>query len=79
MKSAVVVFPGINRERDMARALKLVSGKEPAMVWHADTALPVGTDLVVIPGGFSYGDYLRADHGRGAGLCAKWRAGARGM
>jgi hypothetical protein len=59
MKAAVVVFPGINRERDMARALRLVSGKEPAMVWHADTALPAGTDLVVIPGGFSYGDYLR--------------------
>jgi phosphoribosylformylglycinamidine synthase I len=59
MKSAVVVFPGINRERDMARTLKLVSGTEPSMVWHADTALPVGTDLVVIPGGFSYGDYLR--------------------
>src|SRR5919197_1870090 len=59
MKSAVVVFPGINRERDMARALKLISGREPAMVWHADTALPAATDLVVIPGGFSYGDYLR--------------------
>ena len=59
MKSAVLVFPGINRERDMARALKLVSGREPAMVWHADTALPAGTDLVVVPGGFSYGDYLR--------------------
>ena len=59
MKSAVVVFPGINRERDMARTLKLVSGVEPAMVWHADTQLPAGTDLVVIPGGFSYGDYLR--------------------
>jgi phosphoribosylformylglycinamidine synthase I len=59
MKSAVVVFPGINRERDMARALKLISGREPAMVWHADTTLPAGTDLVVIPGGFSYGDYLR--------------------
>src|SRR5580692_10373695 len=59
MKSAVIVFPGINRERDMARALKLVSGREPAMLWHADTALPSGTDLVVIPGGFSYGDYLR--------------------
>jgi phosphoribosylformylglycinamidine synthase len=43
----------------MARALKLVSVKEPAMVWHADTTLPAGTDLVVIPGGFSYGDYLR--------------------
>ena len=59
MKSAVIVFPGINRERDMARALKLISGREPSMVWHADTALPDGTDLVVIPGGFSYGDYLR--------------------
>jgi len=59
MKAAVLVFPGINRERDMARTLKLVSGREPAMVWHAETALPAGTDLVVIPGGFSYGDYLR--------------------
>src|SRR3989442_15454815 len=59
MRSAVVVFPGINRERDMARALKLITGRAPAMVWHADTALPKGTDLVVVPGGFSYGDYLR--------------------
>jgi phosphoribosylformylglycinamidine synthase I len=59
MNAAVLVFPGINRERDMARALRLVSGREPAMVWHADTALPAGTDLVVVPGGFSYGDYLR--------------------
>jgi phosphoribosylformylglycinamidine synthase len=59
MQAAVLVFPGINRERDMARALKLISGREPAMVWHADTALPANTDLVVVPGGFSYGDYLR--------------------
>jgi phosphoribosylformylglycinamidine synthase subunit PurQ / glutaminase len=59
MKSAVVVFPGINRERDMARALKLASGNETQMIWHADTALPAGVDLVVVPGGFSYGDYLR--------------------
>ncbi len=59
MQAAVLVFPGINRERDMARTLRLVSGREPAMVWHAEPALPVGTDLVVIPGGFSYGDYLR--------------------
>jgi len=59
MKSAVLVFPGINRERDMARALKLVSGNDAAMVWHAETELPQGTDLVVVPGGFSYGDYLR--------------------
>jgi phosphoribosylformylglycinamidine synthase len=59
MKSAVIVFPGINRERDMARALKLASGREPALVWHAESELPAGTDLVVVPGGFSYGDYLR--------------------
>jgi len=59
MNAAVVVFPGINRERDMARALKFMSGREPAMVWHADRELPKGTDLVVLPGGFSYGDYLR--------------------
>src|SRR5262249_1723433 len=59
MRSAVVVFPGINRERDMARALKLISGPQPALVWHARPALPAGTDLVVVPGGFSYGDYLR--------------------
>jgi len=59
MRSAVLVFPGINRERDMARALRLISGREPAMVWHAEAELPAGTDLVVVPGGFSYGDYLR--------------------
>ena len=43
MRSAVIVFPGINRERDMARTLALVSGRKPAMVWHADTALPADT------------------------------------
>src|SRR5690242_2401584 len=59
MKAAVLVFPGINSEQDMARALALISGRASAMVWHAETALPAGTDLVVIPGGFSYGDYLR--------------------
>lgn len=59
MKSAVLVFPGINRETDMARALTLVTGRAPAMVWYAETSLPAGTDLVVVPGGFSYGDYLR--------------------
>jgi len=59
MKAAVIVFPGINRERDMARTLRLISGREPAMVWHAEHELPAGTDLVVVPGGFSYGDYLR--------------------
>jgi phosphoribosylformylglycinamidine synthase subunit PurQ / glutaminase len=59
MKSAVLVFPCSNRERDVARALRLVCGVEPQMIWHAETSLPEQTDLVVIPGGFSYGDYLR--------------------
>src|SRR5436190_15424431 len=59
MRAAVTVFPGINRERDMARTLRLISGSAPAMVWHTETKLPEGTDLVVLPGGFSYGDYLR--------------------
>ncbi|SEB90767.1 phosphoribosylformylglycinamidine synthase [Rhizobiales bacterium GAS191] len=59
MRAAVIRFPGINRETDAARAIRLVSGREAAMVWHADTELPPGTDLVVLPGGFSYGDYLR--------------------
>jgi len=53
MKSAILVFPGINRERDMARALRLASGHEPAMIWHAETALPKGTDLVVVLSGRS--------------------------
>src|SRR6202008_4525627 len=68
----VLVFPGINRERDMARTLRLISGRQPAMVWHAESELPPGTDLVVIPGGFSYGDYLRcgAIAARGAALAA---------
>ncbi len=58
MKSAVVLFPGINRERDMARALEAVTGHKPAIVWHTETTLPK-VDLVAVPGGFSYGDYLR--------------------
>jgi len=58
MKAAVVVFPGSNRDRDVARALT-AAGAEVAMAWHADQDLPAGTDLVVLPGGFSYGDYLR--------------------
>jgi phosphoribosylformylglycinamidine synthase len=60
MKSAIVVFPGTNRERDMAKALTLVGGTAPTMVWHGDADLPQGLDLVVLPGGFSYGDYLRS-------------------
>ena len=58
MKSAVVVFPGINRERDMMLALESVTGSKPISVWHTETELPP-VDLVVVPGGFSYGDYLR--------------------
>ena len=59
MKAAVILFPGSNREGDVARALRDASGAEPKVVWHAETTLPDGTDLVVLPGGFSYGDYLR--------------------
>ncbi|WP_238254333.1 phosphoribosylformylglycinamidine synthase subunit PurQ, partial [Methylorubrum podarium] len=58
MRAAVVVFPGSNRDGDVARALRR-SGAEVVSVWHADTELPAGTDLAVVPGGFSYGDYLR--------------------
>jgi phosphoribosylformylglycinamidine synthase I len=60
MKSAVIVFPGSNCDRDLAVALKDVSGNAPAMVWHRETALPEGLDLIAVPGGFSYGDYLRS-------------------
>lgn len=60
MKSAVIVFPGSNCDRDLAVALEQVSGVKPAMVWHRETELPAGTDLIAIPGGFSYGDYLRS-------------------
>ena len=59
MKSAVILFPGSNREGDAARALEQATGQKPAIVWHGETALPAGVDLVVLPGGFSYGDYLR--------------------
>ncbi|MDN5926901.1 MAG: phosphoribosylformylglycinamidine synthase subunit PurQ [Hyphomicrobiales bacterium] len=58
MKSAVVLLPGLNRDRDMIAALTKVSGKPPVTVWQTDTEIP-DVDLIVIPGGFSYGDYLR--------------------
>jgi phosphoribosylformylglycinamidine synthase I len=60
MKSAVIVFPGSNCDRDLAVALEMVTGRKPAMVWHKDTELPEGTDFIGVPGGFSYGDYLRS-------------------
>ena len=58
MKSAVIVFPASNCDRDVATALEDITGKKPHMVWHQETELP-DVDLVVLPGGFSYGDYLR--------------------
>lgn len=59
MKTAVIVFPGSNCDRDIAVALQAVTGVKPAMVWHGDTALPDGVGVIALPGGFSYGDYLR--------------------
>jgi phosphoribosylformylglycinamidine synthase I len=59
MQAAVIVFPGSNRDRDMIAALSKLAGRAPAVVWHKETSLPKA-DLYVIPGGFSYGDYLRA-------------------
>jgi phosphoribosylformylglycinamidine synthase len=58
-RAAVILFPGSNRDGDVVRALRQASGAPPAVVWHDDRALPPGADLVVLPGGFSYGDYLR--------------------
>jgi len=60
MKSAVIVFPGSNCDRDAARALERITGVAPAMVWHKEVELPAGLDLALLPGGFSYGDYLRS-------------------
>ena len=59
-RTAVIAFPGSNCDRDLAVALELVTGEKPAMVWHRETALPGGLDLIAVPGGFSYGDYLRS-------------------
>ena len=58
MKASVIIFPGTNRERDVADVLESVSGRAPRMIWHGDSEVPV-SDLIVLPGGFSYGDYLR--------------------
>ncbi|MCE4223883.1 phosphoribosylformylglycinamidine synthase subunit PurQ [Methylobacterium sp. C25] len=79
MRAAIVVFPGSNRDADVARALTL-AGAEVVKVWHADHELPAGTDLAVLPGGFSYGDYLRcgAIAGRAAAMDAVRAHAARG-
>ncbi|MCL6683234.1 phosphoribosylformylglycinamidine synthase subunit PurQ [Sphingomonas alba] len=60
MKSAVIVFPGSNCDRDLKVAIELVTGHAPEMVWHKESELPAGIGLIAIPGGFSYGDYLRS-------------------
>ena len=59
MKAAVVVFPGSNCDRDCKVAVERSTGATVEMVWHGDSELPAGLDLIVLPGGFSYGDYLR--------------------
>jgi phosphoribosylformylglycinamidine synthase I len=60
VNSAVIVFPGSNCDRDLAVAIEGVTGRRPAMVWHRDSVLPEGIGLIALPGGFSYGDYLRS-------------------
>ncbi len=81
MRSAVIVFPGSNCDRDMARAIQLVSGRAPDMVWHRDSDLPNSVDLIALPGGFSYGDYLRcgAMAARSPIMAAVVAAAARGV
>jgi phosphoribosylformylglycinamidine synthase I len=79
--SAVIVFPGSNCDRDLAVGIELVTGRKPAMVWHQETELPSGTDFIGIPGGFSYGDYLRsgAMAARSPIMRAVTEAAARGV
>jgi len=81
VKSAVIVFPGSNCDRDLAVALEQVTGRAPAMVWHQDSELPPGTDFIGLPGGFSYGDYLRsgAMAARSSIMRAVGDAAARGV
>jgi phosphoribosylformylglycinamidine synthase I len=81
MKSAVIVFPGSNCDRDLKVAIEMVTGRAPDMVWHKDSELPDGTGLVAIPGGFSYGDYLRsgAMAARSPIMRAVTEAAARGV
>jgi phosphoribosylformylglycinamidine synthase subunit PurQ / glutaminase len=81
VKSAVVVFPGSNCDRDIAVALEQVTGRAPAMVWHRDSELPQGTEFIALPGGFSYGDYLRsgAMAARAPIMRAVGEAAARGV
>ena len=81
MKSGVIVFPGSNCDRDMATALRDVTGEAPLRIWHRETDLPERLDLIAIPGGFSYGDYLRsgAMAARSPVMGAVGEAAARGV
>ncbi len=81
MKSAVIIFPGSNCDRDCAVAIERSTGSVPTMVWHGDTDLPSGLDLIVLPGGFSYGDYLRcgAMAAQSPVMAAVVREAARGV
>ena len=60
MRAAVIQFPGSNCDRDMAVAIRDITGADTSLVWHRESELPTGLDLIAIPGGFSYGDYLRS-------------------
>src|SRR5579864_4438228 len=81
MKSAVIVFPGSNCDRDLGVALEQVTGRKPDMVWHKEIELPDGIDFIGVPGGFSYGDYLRsgAMAARSPVMRAVTEAAARGV
>jgi phosphoribosylformylglycinamidine synthase len=81
VKTAVIVFPGSNCDRDLAVALELITGRKPEMVWHRETELPDGVDFIGVPGGFSYGDYLRsgAMAARSPVMRAVKDAGSRGV
>ena len=86
MRTALIQFPGSNRDRDMIAAITKISGRPPDVVWHKESSLPE-TDLVVLPGGFSYGDYLRSGAiaarapimGAVRDAACTRRAGARGL
>jgi len=60
MKAVVVQFPGSNCDRDMTVAVRTITGADTTQLWHGETSIPAGIDLIAVPGGFSYGDYLRA-------------------
>jgi len=81
MKSAVIVFPGSNCDRDLAVAFEKAGGRAPEMIWHRETELPDDIDLIGVPGGFSYGDYLRsgAMAARSPVMQAVARAAERGV